>query len=513
MPQDSPSTIQDIDVDDVAAIDNSTLNDTVEDPFADSGTELAGEEHDQEDVTTDNGYHTDEDRDSQEAYVDDDTMCRDCGEDHEVCERNLCEQGHCRGFCPCDKCWVCGETHPACECNVCTACDRKPFHCDCFPHWTRRVQVDSQGRGFNFFRVDPGDDRILLRGDMLAVIAIGHPYAAWREDLKAAIGRVLKPTKTAKDYFETKLIKEPKEVYNQYKKEKAWEIYRKECERVVKLDNTHKEDFTYVYDAENMQKMLTKLAALPPNKPYISFDMEANNLGHSSPLCTIQIRDNLNEHSYLVDLLVLGKKAFTTTSLDGTKTFKDILESPDYQKLIFDVRQDSCTLFANAGVKLQGCIDIQVMYLLTYDWPPTYRSGMAGVAELVCDLPADAMAKWQANKSFRPSSHKMWEQRPLSAQAKAYAIGDVEVLYHMHERIHERLNETGRKWALDWTAVEVEKIWCKAEEWKSSRQYTTYGFRDCWGNICSPISMRVGPPFCRPRPRIVYESDYDDDDW
>lgn len=86
--------------------------------------------------------------------------------------------------------------------------------------------------------------------------------------------------------------------------------------------------------------MVTQLAGLPMDRPYISFDMEAKGLGYDSPLCVMQIWDHLHEQSYPIDLLVLGRDAFKTKAEDGKTTLRTILEDPNRKKLIFDGRQD-----------------------------------------------------------------------------------------------------------------------------------------------------------------------------
>ena len=116
-------------------------------------------------------------------------------------------------------------------------------------------------------------------------------------------------------------------------------------------------DYRYVTKCEQVAEMVTDLANLPTEHPNIGFDMEANNLGHMSFLSYLQVRDYHNRVSYLVDLLVLHKAAWTTTGADGQTTLKSIFEDPNCTKLIFDTRQDSACLYAKAGIKLRGILD------------------------------------------------------------------------------------------------------------------------------------------------------------
>jgi len=242
-----------------------------------------------------------------------------------------------------------------------------------------------------------------------------------------------------------------------FKAHRAWQKHVLECQKVVYSETVTETDYKYVIDKTGLSAMITQLAALPKDKPYIGFDMGAKGLGHESPLCLIQIRDYLHNQSYLVDLLVLDKDAFKSKAADGKTTLKSILEDPNRQKLIFDARQDSCTLFANAGIKLQGVMDLQIMYMLTSDYCPGRRTGLKKVVELTCNLDFARWNLWNSNKDNSPGQHWVWENRPLAPEHRAYALGDVDLLGHMYDQISARLNERGMEWAQKWSAVEVQR--------------------------------------------------------
>lgn len=88
-----------------------------------------------------------------------------------------------------------------------------------------------------------------------------------------------------------------------------------------------------------MQAMVAQFVLLPTAQPNISPDLEADNLGHESFLCLMQIRDKYNQPSFLVDILVPGgKKASEVKGHKIGETLRTILEDPARQKLIWDVR-------------------------------------------------------------------------------------------------------------------------------------------------------------------------------
>ncbi|KAK5080728.1 hypothetical protein LTR05_008433 [Lithohypha guttulata] len=85
--------------------------------------------------------------------------------------------------------------------------------------------------------------------------------------------------------------------------------------------------------------MVAQLVLLSTAQPNISPDLEADNLGHESFFCLMQIREEHNQHSILVDILVLGgKKASEVKGHKIGETLRTILEDPARQKLIWDVR-------------------------------------------------------------------------------------------------------------------------------------------------------------------------------
>ncbi|KAK5938010.1 hypothetical protein PMZ80_009599 [Knufia obscura] len=375
---------------------------------------------------------------------------------------------------------------------------------------TLRVHVESRRRATNIVRIKKNNDSgsggrrdatIVVRGDMRFVITVGHPYPDWRDDYAKAKHRATEflagTMKITKSSFRKTFVDSPKQATKKYKDNREWQEHVRECRDIVQSEAPANTSYTYVIEKDGVKDMVTKLADLPTDKPYIGFDMEAKGLGHTSRLCLLQIRDHLHDQSYLVDLLVLGKSAFKTKGKDGKTTLKMILEDPTRTKLIFDCRQDSCTLYANAGIKLRGVLDVQVMYMLTSDFCPQYRTGLAKVVKLTCQLNEDAKAKWDANKANTPGELKIWENRPLEAKYRAYALGDVELLGTMYEKISARLTREGME---------------------ESAPEPSDGFALCWGNEEDPDYprvMRVGPPFWRPRPRrkteLELEEEFEDE--
>lgn len=68
--------------------------------------------------------------------------------------------------------------------------------------------------------------------------------------------------------------------------------------------------------------------------------------------------------TYLIDIYVLGARAFSTTDASGN-SMKSVLESDSIPKVFFDVRNDSDALYHHFNISLAGVVDLQVMEYAT----------------------------------------------------------------------------------------------------------------------------------------------------
>lgn len=217
---------------------------------------------------------------------------------------------------------------------------------------------------------DQPNEVVIVRGHTFAIIVINHPWPYWRQDLRSIRTKV----KAAKEDAKCTLHKRIEQSRADRKANRDWQVHIKSCIELVKREPKVTSSYIYVTNSSSLKAMVNQLAGLPDTEPYIGFDLEANKLGHQSPLCIIQIRDFFNSQTFIVDLLVLGKKVFSTKA--GKASLRSILEDAKVEKLIFDVRQDSCALYGNMGIKLKGMLDLQVMDLLRYRYAPSSRIGL-----------------------------------------------------------------------------------------------------------------------------------------
>ncbi|KAF6806509.1 hypothetical protein CSOJ01_08791 [Colletotrichum sojae] len=182
--------------------------------------------------------------------------------------------------------------------------------------------------------------------------------------------------------------------------------------------------------------MVDEISGLPNDPPYLYIDIEGHELGRDGTVSMVQIYVAPKHMTYLVDTTTLGETAFNTPGAEG-RTFKDVLEYRDAQKVFFDVRTDSDALYAHFGIKLRVIQDLQLMELAVRVAGNTdYLNGLTRCIEN--DMPRDRInvRAWKAIKAkgralFDPAqggSFAVFDARPLSAEILDYCVQDVQSL-------------------------------------------------------------------------------------
>lgn len=167
---------------------------------------------------------------------------------------------------------------------------------------------------------------------------------------------------------------------------------------------------------------------------------------------------------FLVDVLTLGEKAFSTPGTESGRTLKDILESSEIKKAFFDVRGDAHALYRHYGIRLGGVQDLQLMEVVSRQ--SLDKRSLRSFADIVlAEIGMDSdeeVDKFNRTIERRKrlvalegaGAQKMFNQRPLSADAVEYCILDVKFLHIMHFRLNDRLKrgekeqvmEASKKW-------------------------------------------------------------------
>lgn len=241
-------------------------------------------------------------------------------------------------------------------------------------------------------------------------------------------------------------------------------------------------------------KMVSSFVSLPDDGETIalSFDCEGDNLGRNGVTCYLQIRDELTGHIWLIDLLVLGQQAWTTTGADGVTTLKTVFENKNVVKLIFDVRGDSDALYSHYGVRLAGVLDVQYLGMLKraayWERRPRYTDSMRNSR---C-LTSAEQQQFDTYKCYPyGNDYSKFKERPLQPSLKAYAINDVMFLRRLASKLKLSLTDVAIRHAFEWTQKEIE--WTQEEHYYQDhydRNYDRYAraktkpeFAACWDEV------------------------------
>lgn len=179
-------------------------------------------------------------------------------------------------------------------------------------------------------------------------------------------------------------------------------------------------------------------------QPPLYIDAEGERLsreGKISLLTVLVYPGHGLERCRIIDVHTLGSLAFSATGSRG-KSLKNILESPKFLKVFFDVRNDSDALYAHYGIKLQGVRDVQLMESACR--PTTYSrrflSGLTKCVEKVLD--GQERDQWTLCKNkgeclwnpHKGGSYSVFNTRPLATEIAAYCVGDVKYLPALYKK-------------------------------------------------------------------------------
>lgn len=207
-----------------------------------------------------------------------------------------------------------------------------------------------------------------------------------------------------------------------------------------------------------LKDMLHQIRDLPVKPPSLYIDAEGHNLGRTGSLALLQILVTPLKCIFVVDIHVLKSAAFSTCASDSTMTLKEVLESDEIPKVIFDVRNDSDNLFTEYGICLGGVRDLQLMEYFSRPRDPGFTViGLAKCIEKHLHATPDVIEKWKFQKErgkilFSPrfgGSHKVFFNRPLSSSMLAYAAGDVEHMSTLYLKYRRKLPPSRWKWVLE----------------------------------------------------------------
>ena len=174
----------------------------------------------------------------------------------------------------------------------------------------------------------------------------------------------------------------------------------------------------------------------------LAFDCEGVKLGRGGKITLVQIGAK-NGTVYLFDVLELGKNLFSVG-------MKDILESPNIYKYMYDCRRDSDSLYHEFNVKLTNVLDMQLFEFIVRPAagkplrlstkPEHYKAPrVRGLGGAIDDYVkpnqirkigfTDLNQIKNAGYDVMNLEPTVWRYRPLSRGMERYAALDVELIW------------------------------------------------------------------------------------
>jgi exonuclease 3'-5' domain-containing protein 1 len=232
---------------------------------------------------------------------------------------------------------------------------------------------------------------------------------------------------------------------------------------------------------EAVSGLVDALSGLPNSPPSIYVDLEGVKLSRHGSVSIIQFFVLPVNHTYLVDIHILGENAFLTCGANG-QTLRDILQSDLIPKAFFDVRNDSDALYSHFRINLAGIEDIQLMELATRTFSKKYVKGLSKCIEMDLTLTWSEMKIWKSIKEkglnlFEPDrggSHEVFNIRPLSEDIILYCIQDVKLLPRLWQTYHSKLTQ-------NW-AVKVEEATKERVDLSKTESYVPHGKHKALGH-------------------------------
>ncbi|QIW97450.1 hypothetical protein AMS68_002968 [Peltaster fructicola] len=213
-----------------------------------------------------------------------------------------------------------------------------------------------------------------------------------------------------------------------------------------------------------LKDFLDKVESYQGLPPSLYVDLEGENLSRHGTIAIVSILLEPEDKVYLIDVTMLGKAAFLTVGSKG-RSLKDILESEDFIKVIFDVRSDSDALYNLYQVNLRGVEDLQLMELATRTWS---RYRLKSLFNCIREDAGLTMAEWIAwsrvknngKHLFAPElggSYSVFAKRPLSKPVLKYCCQDVELMPRLRERYLGQLCDGWWQKIIETTKARVEE--------------------------------------------------------
>jgi len=177
----------------------------------------------------------------------------------------------------------------------------------------------------------------------------------------------------------------------------------------------------------------------------LAVDFEGVKLNRTGALCLVQMTCSDDPRLvYVIDVFVLGKRAFTLTTAQGL-SLKSLLESEDVRKVWFDPRNDVDALYHQFQIAPRGIFDLQLAEVaqrrnrgLNVQFVQGLYKCLTQCPELQDEQKTFAEMINRLGKSlFEPQNggdYNVFLERPLNPVILVYAAHDSRYMLVLHEQ-------------------------------------------------------------------------------
>jgi len=179
----------------------------------------------------------------------------------------------------------------------------------------------------------------------------------------------------------------------------------------------------------------------------VAVDCEGVLMSRTGPVTVLQCATK--EVIYLIDVQDLGSDAFGARGSGGVR---DVLESPDILKLMFDCRMDSDALFHQFDVRLEHVLDVQLLDVAARRSLGKLIDRVPGIAKCAGTHLTSAETavaddlKVRVKKMYSVEESTLWATRPLTDDVRRYAALDVWLLIRLHAKMKNDFREDREEW-------------------------------------------------------------------
>lgn len=176
--------------------------------------------------------------------------------------------------------------------------------------------------------------------------------------------------------------------------------------------------YTYIDNDKQLQEYLKQLENSGKKQVALDIEGESNLHEYGERLCLIQVFDG--KKSVIIDPLAVSQSL--------TKKF---FEDRSIMKIMFDAQGDRAFLYKNERADLMSVLDLQ---------PAVELLGYAK-RDLTTVLQQSLHIEPQVSK--KKFQRYNWTRRPISSEALEYALGDVNYLFALKDRLLYKIIEEG----------------------------------------------------------------------